>query len=327
MMDSELITPDSDSRVKRCGLDRLIAGIPGRSTLLQLAARVPPVLRSRVSLSACAAVARRTDNPPTLRTNLGIASRFSCEIPSSQLLALFGKPALYTGERAALELAAQLSHHSSCFVDIGAHVGYFTFYVSAHGPAALPIYFVEADGALFAALDRNVRSNGLRHVEGFNEAIGDAAGTGRFYRNTTDSLSGSLSGMFSHQHQTEPIEVNIRSFADLADLLQLDQACVKVDVEGAEAAFLRGASGALNRIAYLIIEVLGPAHQRHFVRDVIARTGFQAYYINDYRLEPSADGAFTYRAPEYNWLFCRERPDALQAKLKPPLTVVAGREP
>jgi methyltransferase FkbM-like protein len=130
--------------------------------------------------------------------------------------------------------------------------------------------------------------------------------------------------MFSHRHHTASVDVKIRSFADLADHLQLDRACVKVDVEGAEAAFLRGASGALNRIAYLIIEVLGPAHQHHFVRNVIARTGFQAYYINDYRLEPSDDGGFTYQAPEYNWLFCRERPDALQAKLKPPLMVASS---
>jgi hypothetical protein len=43
--------------------------------------------------------------------------------------------------------------------------------------------------------------------------------------------------------------------------------------------------------------------------------GFHGYYINDYSLEHSLDGSFTYREPEYNWLFCREAPPELERTL------------
>jgi methyltransferase FkbM-like protein len=133
--------------------------------------------------------------------------------------------------------------------------------------------------------------------------------------NDTDSLSGSLHAEFAAGHQITATEVTVERFETIAQRLELRGACVKVDVEGAEYAFLEGAGDSLDGVDYLIMEVLGDACARGFVSAMMRRGRFHAYYINDYSLEHSLDGSFTYRAPEYNWLFCRETPDELRQKI------------
>jgi FkbM family methyltransferase len=263
--------------------------------------------------------------PADVVTNLGMPGRLRCRVPSTQMVAWLGTPDLYVGERGSLALAARLSGGSDAFVDIGAHMGYFTFFVRTHGPAGLPIHFFEPDPTLFARLDRNVRENGLPGVHGHQQAIGATDGVATFFVNETDSFSGSLLATFAEGYQVTPTDVEVTSFASIAARLPFQRACVKVDVEGCEGQFMDGAAGALDRIAYLIIEVLGPANARGFVKTMMARGGFRAYYVNDYTLEPSADGTFTYREPEFNWLFCRETPDELAQKLAgSPLRVQGG---
>jgi FkbM family methyltransferase len=303
-------------------LGALLSLVPGKERILKAAALLPPGLRSAQSSRMFAALARRTMfSAETVRSNMGIARELVCDMPANQLFALYGKPALYAGERASLELAARFSRECDAFVDIGAHLGYFTFYVTTRAPRALPIYFFEPDPLLYARLEQNVRANRLDHVRGWNRAIGAADGMATFYVNRTDTLSGSLTEQFAAHHEVTPTDVTVERFSTAADRLAFHHACVKVDVEGAEEAFLEGAFHALDRVSYLIVEVLGPAHQGRFVQTLMARSGLFAYYINDYTLEPSIDGSFDYRTPEYNWLFCRHAPSELGRRLAPPFQV------
>src|SRR5690349_10905902 len=100
-----------------------------------------------------AAIARRTlSAEDTLVTNLGIDRRIRCRVPGDRYDAAFGAPSLYRGERAALHVAAALTKRSDGFLDVGAHLGFFSFYVRVHGPARLPIVAVEPDPELFARL-------------------------------------------------------------------------------------------------------------------------------------------------------------------------------
>ena len=70
-----------------------------------------------------------------------------------------------------------------------------------------------------------------------------------------------------------PIDVEVRSFASIGRQYGFERATVKVDVENAEWDFLDGAAGAFERIAYLIIEVLRPAHERRFVPELMKQFG------------------------------------------------------
>ena len=59
------------------------------------------------------------------------------------------------------------------------------------------------------------------------------------------------------------------------------------------------------------MEVLGEAVKNRFVKNMIDKFGFRAYYINDYKLVYSKNGDFVYEAPEYNWLFCYKSPQEM----------------
>lgn len=313
---------------RRRAVDRMMAAIPFRRTMLGLAGRLPPGLRSPASFRMLSALARRTSmGPGDVVSNLGISSRLRCRVPPKHLVTWLGTPALYAGERGPLALAARLSAGSDAFLDIGAHVGYFTFYVRTHGAAGVPIHFFEPDPGLFARLDGNVRDNALADVHGHRQAVGATDEVATFYANATDSFSGSLLPNFAEGYELKATQVEVTSFASIAATLPFRRACVKVDVEGYEWEFMDGAAGALDRIGWLIIEVLGPANARGFVKTLMARGGFQAYYVNDYTLEPSADGSFTYREPEFNWLFCRETPDELARTLEGSPLRVAAMQP
>lgn len=274
-------------------VDSVARAIPARKQMLQLAARMPPAWRSSGSQRLCAALARRTLSAnDTIVTNLGISTRVVCRVPGDRTGAAFGTPDLYAGERGALRTAAALSHHADGFLDVGAHLGYFTFYVNVHGPAGLPLVAVEPDPELFALLGANLVASGCERARAIQVAIGARDGESLFHRDLSDSFSGSLTTDFA-AHDTVSIAVQVRTMAGLLDELGWTRACLKVDIEGAEAEFLEGAARSFDRVAFLIMEVLGPAHQRQFVSQMI-RAGWQAYYLRDFAVVPSVDGAFDY---------------------------------
>jgi hypothetical protein len=155
----------------------------------------------------------------------------------------------------------------------------------------------------------------LKNVKGFQVAMAGRVGRATFYRNRTDDSSGTLIKEDWSQHMLEAIEVDQTSFADFVREHRLEDICAKVDVEGAEESFFDGARAKLEKLNYLIIEILGPAIDRGFPSRIIQEGNFQAYYINDYNIEHSPSGEFAYVSPFFNWLFCREDPTSLRIKL------------
>jgi FkbM family methyltransferase len=305
-------------------VDRLLRAVPGREGLLTAAALAPPGWRSASFHRVCSALAQRTTfSRATLQTNLGIHRDLRCDVAASNGIALFGRPGHYVGERAPLALAARLSQACDTFLDVGANLGYFTFLVNAEGRRDLPIHAFEPDETLARRLTENVRRNGLTSVVVHQCAVGAIDGEATFYANESDPLSGSLTTDFAGKHDVRPTAVRVERFSTIADRLGFRAACAKVDVEGAEFDFMAGAIGALDRIQFLVIEVLAPAHHRSFVPALMAAGAFQAYYIDDFSLEHSVDGSFRDRPSEYNWLFCRKTPDALRERLRgTPFSVV-----
>ena len=83
----------------------------------------------------------------------------------------------------------------------------------------------------------------------------------------------------------------------------LTRACVKIDVEGAGVEVWQGTKNQKDRIAWLIIEIIGPETEASLPAAIIAETGWNAFYIRDYELVRSKAGEFKYADPFYNWLF------------------------
>ena len=136
-----------------------------------------------------------------------------------------------------------------------------------------------------------------------------------FYLDHTDNSSSSLTPRFAARHEVETITVQAVRFDDFSRHEALSEVCVKVDIEGAEREFLEGVGEESDRIAYLVIEILGPAIDAGFVNAARKRLSMEAYYIADFRLEHSRHGEYRYRSPHYNWLFCRHSPGELRRLL------------
>lgn len=302
-------------------LKKLIKKIPGIHALVIYSARLPIILRSKLSLGILSSLSQNIPLPQYINTNLGIDKNYHCLIPHEKTTYLFGKPDYYWGERGPLKLAKILSQQCDAFIDIGAHMGYFTFFIRKYLSKDIPIYYFEPDPELFALIEKNIEKNTLINTKGFKQAIGNKDGYIHFFKNLSDNLSGSLIENFKATHNTQTIEVEIIKYTSFAKTYHLKKACVKVDIENAEFAFLEGAEESLSTIHFLIIEVLEPAIKAGFIHKMIQDYGFYAYYINDYQLEFSQDGSFNYQPPEYNWLFCKEPPDQLKKIVKTIFTI------
>lgn len=295
--------------------DLLLDFLPLKRQILRTGARLPPRFRNDILTRGLSALARRFGDASDVETNMGIDASLKCRLPLDKGSWIFGLPEHYVGERGALALLAALGKQSDAILDVGAHVGYFSYYLAKRVPSSVPIYYFEPDPTLFAIIEKNVRSNRLDNLVGFKEAMGARTGRATFFQNLSDTFSGSLDSGFVGAHDTREIAVQVRSFDDFSRDIGKENLCVKVDIEGAEQQFVDGAKSEWWRIADLVIEVLGPAYYGGFVKRLIDETGMHAYHINDYVLERSVDGKFTPNAQQYNWLFTRKSPSALREAL------------
>jgi FkbM family methyltransferase len=286
---------------------------------LKAGAQLPPVLKSRSSMRVFSFLLRKLKKQPLLTTNLGIDPhfkfRFDSQKDTSPILA-FGKPSLYRGERGALHLAAHLLQHCSAFLDVGANYGYFSYFLSVLEKNK-PFYLFEPNPRLFKIILRTTKENSLTHVTSFQQAVGKEKGRTSFLINLDDECQSSLRNDANFIKNFQKIEVDIISIDHfIHQNPKLHNLLVKVDIENAEFDFLEGAINHLDRISFLVIEVLLPALKQNFIPTLINQYGFQAYYIEDFNLHYSQDGSFVYQQGELNWLFCRHPPESLSQLLK-----------
>ena len=142
--------------------DIVLDSLPCKRQFLQIGARLPPGLRTRVVSRGLRALASRLEENVEFETNMGIDPTLACLLPSSKAGWIFGLPEHYLGERGALELASALGRSCDAVVDVGAHLGYYTYFLAKRIPNSIPIYFFEPDPLLYALVERNVRRRSLK---------------------------------------------------------------------------------------------------------------------------------------------------------------------
>lgn len=286
-------------------------------------AALPVTLKTRTLFRLASLLSEQCPKNTYVRTNLGICDNYNFLFSNeNNSLLLFGKPEYNVSERGALLLARELTKLSACFVDVGAHKGYYTFYVHASNTSK-PIFYFEPHPELFEQLEQNIRRSRIRHVDGFKSAIGAENGQATFYIDVTSALEGSLKECAPKHHDIFQTIVDVTTFDDFVNSYQLSDICVKVDIENAEYEFLKGARQSLKKVSFLVMEVLEPALESGFVAKMIEEHGFEAYHINGYSVEYRPDGTGVFVPPHYNWLFCRLLPAELrQMLLHTPLAIV-----
>ena len=295
--------------------------LPMKSLLCRWGAVAPPCVRTGYTMSFFSRLASHLVANQKHLTNMGIHPYLRCELPLHNGLLQFGSPKLYAGEQSSLELIGILARDSKAFIDVGAHLGYYTFYVATRAQRPPVIHFFEPEPALFATTERNVVANELTGVFGHCVALDAVTGQSKFISDADNPLVGRLAPLMagnSTEHRDHPSNANVvktKTFAAFLGEHAINSTCVKVDVEGAEFRFLDGIGDAGNKIDTLVVEVLGRALSDGFVKKASSVLGMHAYYIGHRTLQHSPDGKFDYVPSEYNWLFCRASPEALRRRL------------
>ncbi|HET6958439.1 MAG TPA: FkbM family methyltransferase [Vicinamibacterales bacterium] len=147
----------------------------------------------------------------------------------------------------ALEFAT--SSPAPRILDCGANVGLASLFFRRAYPTARITAF-EADPALFAVLEANLRANGASGVSARHAAVWTSSGTLTFQCEGADSgMIGSLPGAVDGSPAVVP---SLR----LRDVLEEEAVdLLKLDIEGAEALVLEDCEPALHRVKALVMDL------------------------------------------------------------------------
>jgi FkbM family methyltransferase len=157
-----------------------------------------------------------------------------------------------TYEREVISVLMRIIQHDWIVIEIGAHVGYFALLLAKLvGPNGKMIAF-EPVPANFRALNENIRMNGCCNVILENCAVAATSGSVSLRSNDSNQLTYTASLV----HGQPIADVQAVSLDDYTCRLQQRIHFVMMDVEGAEAAVLRGMRSILQRdLPTLVVEL------------------------------------------------------------------------
>ncbi len=178
-------------------------------------------------------------------------------------------------------LLAALLQPGDSFLDIGAHLGFFSLTTGLSTPGVRIIAF-EPNPKNFRILKANEAANNLRTLVCEPIAISDRDGTGTLYLTESD-MSASLMKDFQAEDtkQIGSTEVRTASLDSYLEQQRIDgRLVIKVDIEGHETAFFGGAINTITtRKPDIVLEVLYD-QEPHLVSQLKA-LGYHFYPITD----------------------------------------------
>ena len=163
--------------------------------------------------------------------------------------------------------------------DVGAHVGEYTLLAAAQGAV---VHAFEANPSSAALLRANVARNRLPTVTVHEVAASDREGEEKFLARGDLSLS----ALWSEQQADEGHEEVIVPTRRIDSIDAPPPDVIKLDVEGAELAALRGAKGILERHGPLVVFEVVPANYARFgyepddVIELLVGHGYHLSYLD-----------------------------------------------
>ncbi|MBD0708995.1 MULTISPECIES: FkbM family methyltransferase [unclassified Streptomyces] len=176
------------------------------------------------------------------------------------------------------------------FIDVGAHRGAFTLLASHAVGAHGRVVAIEPHPRFHDNLTTAATTNHRTNIRAVRSAASDTHGTLPLYLEDPANLGHTTAIRPRHVHET--VEVPTAPLADLISRAELAAArVIKIDVEGAEAAAIRGLLPALPHLrddAELVLEVTPrllakQGESAAGILDTLRAHGFHAYTLtNDY---------------------------------------------
>lgn len=200
--------------------------------------------------------------------------------------------AFYEAELSALLF--RLLRPGDTFIDVGAHLGYFSLLASKLVGAEGRVIAIEPDDANAERLEMHKETNGCANIEIFRTVLSEAPGPKTFYVNADNDGGHSLWDIGVHSFnkksaanpQTRTIDgETLDSIVEKAGSPAVK--LVKMDTEGAEPGIIRGAPSTLGAhgIPFVVSEVneFG-LHQmgdsQTVLRDLMKANGYDTFLIN-----------------------------------------------
>lgn len=147
-------------------------------------------------------------------------------------------------ERKSMALCMEVLKPGMTFVDIGAHVGLYSLQAARRVGPTGRVFSFEPDAGNFSYLERNMKGNGYTNVTLLQQAVTDTTGPITLYQsrfNTGDHRTYFVSrGRRAVQIPGTTLD---DFFADKPQTVDV----IKIDIEGAEEAALRGMTETLER--------------------------------------------------------------------------------
>lgn len=177
----------------------------------------------------------------------GTKIKFSTEDPYSRLWLYmrFGKGRIH--EESVTDLIVSNLKSCKCFVDVGAHLGYYTLLVSKLMPEGI-IYAFEMDKVSYDLLEKNLKLNGCKNVFSYNAAVTDLEGMVS-YAGDANSPNPALSLNVNNEKVTTKQMKAVQGVT--LDKFFHDKKIIpdviKIDVEGAELKVLSGMQNLLDK--------------------------------------------------------------------------------
>ncbi|WP_291728284.1 FkbM family methyltransferase [Bernardetia sp.] len=152
----------------------------------------------------------------------------------------------FGNEREALDFFINTIEDGDIVLDVGASVGLFSV-VSAKYPNTQIVYSFEPDAETYNRLNENIQLNELSNVKSFQKALSDKKGVTKLYTDGTNGFAPTL--VFQKNREGAPSQV-IEIQTEALDNFIQDSVIevpdnIKVDIEGAEILFLKGARKTL----------------------------------------------------------------------------------
>jgi FkbM family methyltransferase len=182
-------------------------------------------------------------------------------------------------------------------VDVGANIGFYTLLLSQLVTDTGRVFAFEPMPLGLERLRTNLRLNAVRNVEVRAEAVAAGSGSARFFLGPSDHTS--ISSLQPIEG-AEVIDVPCTTLdAVLTDCPRID--LLKMDVEGAEAHVLSGATETLRRgVPHVIAEVNSPEWPQQLIE-----LGYEMFLIGWDGLRRVVDLHAPGLPTQYNALFTR----------------------
>jgi FkbM family methyltransferase len=155
-----------------------------------------------------------------------------------------------------------------CFLDVGANVGYYSLLASRLVGRAGRVIAFEPLPRNLTFLKRHLRMNGARNTILWEAAVSDAEGTMRFAEGTNPS-----GGKLAENGRLQVRTVTLDSLWQRG-LFPTPQV-IKIDVEGAEAAVLRGAARLLAHARPVVLLAGHGWAQQHKCEEILAELNYR----------------------------------------------------